>query len=172
MKGCMEHDEDFTRFAGNRWSMLVRSGVLLGCSLHEAEDLAQNVLARCYTSWERLAKTEDVDAYTYRILVNCLRDSRRRRWWGERPTADTPDRADPRDETERIDIEDSVHRALRSLSRGNRSVVVLRFFVHLTERQTAEALRISTGTVKSRQSRALAQLSTNEHLTALLGRRT
>lgn len=168
----MGHDEDFTRFAGNRWSMLVRSAVLLGSSVHEAEDLAQVVLTRCFVSWERLNKADNLDAYTYRILVNCLRDSRRRRWWGERPSADTPDRADPRDETERIDVEDSVHRALGSLSRVNRSVVVLRFFAHLSEKQTAEVLGISTGTVKSRQSRALAQLSTNEHLTALLGRRT
>lgn len=168
----MEQDPDFARFAGNRWSVLVRSAVLLGCSVHEAEDLAQVVLARCYASWERLATVDNLDAYTYRILVNALRDSRRRRWWREQPYAETPDRADPRDETERIDFEDAVHRALRTLSRANRSVVVLRFFAHLTEKQTAEALGISTGTVKSRQSRSLAQLSTNEHLTDLLDRRS
>jgi DNA-directed RNA polymerase specialized sigma24 family protein len=42
--------------------------------------------------------------------------------------------------------------------------VVLRYFVQLTEAQTAAALGINVGTVKSRLSRSLARLADSQHL--------
>ena len=48
--------------------------------------------------------------------------------------------------------------ALGRLPRRQRAVVVLRYFEDLTEAQTAELLAISTGTVKSQTSKALAKL--------------
>jgi len=57
-----------------------------------------------------------------------------------------------------------VHRAMAGLSRVNREVVVLRYFVQLSEAQTAAALGVPAGTVKSRLSRALASLAQDRHL--------
>ena len=48
--------------------------------------------------------------------------------------------------------------ALAALPRGQRAVLVLRFYEDLTEAQTAEMLGISVGTVKSQTSRALSAL--------------
>ena len=48
--------------------------------------------------------------------------------------------------------------ALATLTRGQRAVIVLRYFEDLTEAQTAEALGCSVGTVKSQTSRAMAAL--------------
>jgi RNA polymerase sigma factor (sigma-70 family) len=48
--------------------------------------------------------------------------------------------------------------ALRMLSPGQRAVLVLRFFEDLSERQTAELLGCSVGTVKSQTARGLAAL--------------
>jgi len=48
--------------------------------------------------------------------------------------------------------------ALMSLPLGQRSVVVLRFWLDMTEAQVAEALGCSVGTVKTQGSRALAKL--------------
>jgi len=59
---------------------------------------------------------------------------------------------------------DAVQRAMSRLSKVNREVVVLRYFVQLTEAQTAAALGIPAGTVKSRLSRALATLAADRHL--------
>lgn len=167
----MDRDEDFSAYVGARWSSLVRSAVFLGCSLVEAHDLAQTTLVRCYTSWPKVARADDRDAYVYRMLLNCHRDSRRRRWWGEHPTSSPADhvRADlgDADPAEALATTDAVHRALADLTKVNREVVVLRYYAHLTERQTADALGIATGTVKSRLSRALSQLAGNAHLADL-----
>ena len=44
---------------------------------------------------------------------------------------------------------------------------MLRYFVQLTEAQTAAALSVPAGTVKSRLSRALAALAGSDHLSEL-----
>jgi RNA polymerase sigma factor (sigma-70 family) len=64
-------------------------------------------------------------------------------------------------------IADAIHQALAGLTKPQRDVVVLRYFVQLTEAQTADALGIPAGTVKSRLSRALAALAGSDHLTEL-----
>ena len=48
---------------------------------------------------------------------------------------------------------------------------MLRYYAHLGEQQIASALKIAPGTVKSRLSRALAQLSTDLDLSELRGGR-
>ncbi len=163
----MDRDGDFSAFAAARWAALVRSAVFLGCSPEEAQDLAQTTLVRCYTSWRRVERADNRDAYVYRMLLNCLRDSRRRRWWGEQLTDLATMPAPVEDMTEEVATVDVVNRALGELSRVNREVVVLRYYAHLSELQTAEVLGIAPGTVKSRLSRALTQLATNTHLTDL-----
>ena len=163
----MEQDQDFSEFASARWGTLVRSAVFLGCTLEEAHDLVQTTLLRCYTAWSKVKKADNRDAYGYRTLLNCHRDSRRRRWWGEQPTATIPDHPSGVEMSEAVAVTDAVHRALSDLSKANREVVVLRYYAHLSEQQTAEVLDIAPGTVKSRLTRALAQLSTSVHLADL-----
>jgi len=162
----LDDEAEFAEYARDNWGTLVRAAVFLGCTMSEAEDLAQTTLVRCYTAWEKVASADNREAYVYRMLRNCLRDSKRRRWWGERPTERLPDSASP-DRTHHVDTADAVHRALDGLSRINREVVVLRYFVQLTEQQTADVLDVPTGTVKSRLSRALAQLAADHHLADL-----
>jgi hypothetical protein len=58
-------------------------------------------------------RTDDGDAYVYRILLNCFRDGRRRRWWTNAHRV--PDRSED-DRTELVDLADAVHRALTDLA--------------------------------------------------------
>ena len=110
----MGRDDEFAGLVRDRWPALVRASVLLGCTVAEAEDLAQTALLRCYVAWNRVRSAADRDAYVYRVLVNCHRDSRRRRWWGERPAEQAPDVAVD-DGTGRVDDLDAVRRALGRL---------------------------------------------------------
>ncbi|MFC5731046.1 MULTISPECIES: SigE family RNA polymerase sigma factor [Nocardioides] len=169
----------YAAYVEQSWPTLVRAAVFLGARPHEAEDLAQTTLVRCYTGWDRVSSAENRDAYVYRMLLNCLRDTRRSPWWKASQQYSDPQAVLDRPEThgagvrpdasEAVAIADAVQRALGSLPKAARDVVVLRYFVQLTERQTAEALGIPPGTVKSRLSRALAHLASNDHLLDLSG---
>ena len=160
-------DDEYAEYVTTHWRDLVRAAVFLGAAPHEAEDLAQTTLVRCYDKWERVSEADNRDAYVYRMLLNCLRDARRSRWWRSRVDHE-PDGV-VSDGSDAVAVADAVHRALAGLSKANRDVVVLRYFAQLTEAQTAEVLGVAPGTVKSRLSRSLARLAASNHLVDLSG---
>lgn len=157
----MRDDDDFASYMHARWTSMVRSLVMLGCSRHEAEDVAQSALIRCYVAWDRVAAAEDRDAYTYRLLLNTWASSRRRRWWGERPTAKTTE-VSASDPSPSVDLRMALAQALGGLSVQHREVLVLRFVADLSEIQVATVLGIPAGTVKSRVARAIARVDTED----------
>lgn len=167
----MNHSADaFSAYAAGRWASLVRAAVLLGCSHADAEDAAQSALVKVWSHWGRVQAAAEPDAYVYRILLNTLATSRRRRWWGERPTADLPEPTSGQaggrtaDDTTTVELRDAVVAALRELPPEQRQVLVLRYVADLSERATAETLGVAVGTVKSRTARGLAALD-RTHLT-------
>ena len=139
-------DLDFSSFASSRWPRLVRSAVLLGATEAEAEDVAQTALTRCLVHWARVRRADDVDAYVHRVLINTFTSSRRRRWWGERPSARLPESPAAVDWTDDIDRVDAVLRSLARLNQDQRIAVVLRYYGDLSEGQMALALGIAPGT--------------------------
>ena len=153
--GALPISMDFTTYVAQRRTRLVRTAVLLGCPRADAEDIVQTALLKCYRSWRRVARADRPDAYVHRVLVTTLADARARRWHGELPTENLPEEADDLDPTGGI----AVRRALAALSPEHREVLVLRFYADLSERDTAVALGVAPGTVKSRTSRALAALA-------------
>jgi len=167
-RGAVDVDEEYSAYVAARWPALVRSGVLLGCSVHEAEDLVQSTLVKCYVSWDKVAKASNQDGYVYRIMLNTHR-SNHRRSWREQPSDRLPEGA-PTDSSEAFGLVDTVRAALSGLSLDSRAVVVLRFFADFTDQQTADVLGIPVGTVKSRLSRALARLSEDPQLAEIIGR--
>ncbi len=158
---------DFAEYVAARRPRLVRTAVLLGCQEADAEDVVQTALARCLRSWRRVSRADSPDAYVHRVLLNTLHDTRGRRWNGELPSASLPEGAAAAAHEDGL----VVRRALASLSREHREVLVMRYFADLTERQTAEALGVPAGTVKSRTARAIAALSAHDDITALAGER-
>lgn len=159
----MSRDEEFSEFVAARWPRLVRSAVLLGCSPGEAEDVVQAALVRCLGHWRKVERADDRDAYVHRILVNTFTSSRRRHWTREHATAHLPEQPGS-DPTAAIDLADAVLRSLDRLNRDQRTAVVLRYYAHLSEQQTAAVLGVAPGTVKSRLSRALKALADDPHL--------
>lgn len=159
----MREDNEFAEYAAARWRALVHAGMGLGCSLADVEDLAQDTLVVVHRTWAQVRAAQHPDAYVSTILLNRFRSSRRRRWWGERPTEHVPDRVRA-DDTSEVPVRDAVARALSVLTPRHREVLVLRYFLDLTEAETAHVLGIPLGTVKSRHARALATLAGNGHL--------
>jgi len=160
----MADRREFDEFVVTRSSRLLRTAFLLTHDWALAEDLLQTALAKSWFAWGRLG--EDPEPYVRKILVNTYASWWRRHWRGETPTESLPDgRAHGSDPTSQIDDRDELWQALGRLPRRQQAVIVLRYFEDLTEAQTAEALRVSTGTVKSQTSKALARLRLDPDLT-------
>jgi RNA polymerase sigma factor (sigma-70 family) len=109
-------------------------------------------------------RSADAFGYTQRTLVNLHTDWWRRFRRRELVTSSPPERGDGTGHSGDIARRDSVVRALRRLTRRERAVVVLRYFLDLTEQQTATELGMSVGTVKSTNARALAKLRVSPDL--------
>ncbi|HEX4092832.1 MAG TPA: SigE family RNA polymerase sigma factor [Trebonia sp.] len=152
-----ESDEQFREFMRGRWPAMVRLAYGLTGDLGHAEDVAQGAFARAYASWDRVARTGDPDAYVRRIVINENNSRFRKRRVAEHLVDVVPERpgqaaADPLSDSE------ALLRALRGLGPRQRAVIVLRFWMDMSEAETAAALNCSVGTVKSQASRALAAL--------------
>ncbi len=149
---------DFDEFAAAAAQPLLRLGWLLTGDAEQAQDLAQNTLIRTYGAWHRV-RHDDALGYARRVMVNLHTDWLRRRPWREQPRAEVPDSGTGHDGGHGA-VEDraALVAALQSLTRRERAAIVLRYYVDLSEQQTAQTLGVSVGTVKSVCSRALAKL--------------
>lgn len=159
----MRDRADYTAYVTQRSPRLLRTAYLVCRDWATAEDLLQTALAKAWRVWGRIEK--DPDPYVYRILVNTHSSWMKRRWRGEIPTERPPDRPDEGDSATAADDRTELWAALGRLPRGQRAVLVLRYFEDLTEPQVAAILGCSVGTVKSQASKALAKLRIDPGLT-------
>ncbi len=147
----------FDAFALRASPSLLRSAFVLTGDRGHAEDLLQTTLWRTASRW-RVARLAP-DAYAHRVLVNLSRDRRRglRRRPVEQPASDVTVEVvvDPLDG---LIARDTMTRAVRRLPVRQREVVVFRFFLDLSVAETAAALGISEGAVKSHTARALGRM--------------
>jgi RNA polymerase sigma-70 factor (sigma-E family) len=156
-------EAEFTEFMHGRWPALVRLGYGLTGDQGLAEDLAQTALAKAYASWPRVRRAGDPDAYVRRIMLNANRSRFRKRRVPEQLT-DAPPEPGTAPEAPGHDDRPALMTALMRLPAGPRSVVVLRYWMDMTETEVAAALGCSVGNVKSQASRALAKLRISEDL--------
>ncbi|MGI8613859.1 MAG: SigE family RNA polymerase sigma factor [Nocardioidaceae bacterium] len=146
---------DFDEFVSAHALTLLRRACLLTGNRTAAEDLLQEVLERLYVAWPRV---DDPLAYTSTALTR--RAATRWRLRARRPEVELRDHHDVgigdgaagRAELDRLLV------ALAQLSPRQRAVVVLRYLEDRSERDTADALGVSVGTVKSQASRGLHRL--------------
>jgi RNA polymerase sigma-70 factor (sigma-E family) len=142
------HAEFEAFFAATRRDM-ERLAYLLNGSATSAEEAVQDAYVRVYRRWLHI---DDPGPYLRRAVVNACTSAHRRRavarrWQAAVATADSY-----------LDQPDELFDALRRLPARRRAVIVLRFYERLELHEIADALDVSTGTVKSTLHRALAQL--------------
>ncbi len=134
---------------------MLRLGVMLTGSTHDAEDLLQSTLSRLWVNWERVETARSPGAYARRALVNTFTSSRRRTnlevaWADGFDPADTP--------AQRVSTTDEAWAWLASLPPMQRAVLALRYYEDLSDAEIAACLDCAPSTVRSNAARALATL--------------
>jgi RNA polymerase sigma-70 factor (sigma-E family) len=152
--------EEFESFVSARGPSLLRTAFLLTGDRGKAEDLVQTALGRTWPKWASI-QAEPREAYVRKVMLNTYIAWWRRRWNAEDPTEQIPE-ATTREHDPAMSLD--LLTALAGLPKGQRAVIVLRYFEDLTEARTAEVLGCSVGTVKSQGARALAALRTSQAL--------
>jgi RNA polymerase sigma-70 factor (sigma-E family) len=148
---------DFTRFVSASSDRLLRTAWLLTSHREHAQDLTQLALAKTFAAWHRV-RHDDAEAYARRVMVNSYIDWWRRAPWRERSTAQVPEHNAVPDHAGTINERATLTAALAKLTRRERTIVVLRYYVDLSEADVAAQVGVSVGTVKSTASKALAKL--------------
>ena len=147
---------------------LVRLAVVLTGDRAAAEDIVQDAFLGLYRRWDKVPDMAAPLAYLRVSVVNGCRTALRRRsrlTFRFPAAADaTADGTDPDTgltesaETSVLLSEEqrAMAAALRTLPVRQREAVVLRYYLELSVNETAQAMGISPGTVKSTTHRALA----------------
>lgn len=148
---------DFVEFAASRRPDLRRFAYALCGDWHTADDIVQVALSRLYRAWPRIHRASAEDAYARRIVAHAAVDHARRPSRREQPVGEHHDEAGHARQPD-LDGGVDVLRALDSLAPRQRQVVVMRHWLDLSVEETAAALRISEGTVKSQSARGLSRL--------------
>lgn len=120
---------------------------------HFGRDAAAEGFARALQRWKKVSTFRNPQGWVYRVGLNWAR-SRRRKSRREVALVDSFDRSS----TPQTATDTRVMPALQRLSAEHRDVVIARYYLDWSEAEIADALDIRPGTVKSRLSRALAQL--------------
>lgn len=153
-----EGEREYVEYVSGRLPLLHRTAYLLCGDGHRADDIVQATLTSLYVNWKRASAADNLDGYVHRILVRRYVDERRLRW-SRVQLGDVPPEASAVAGAEHgVGEHDELITALRALPKGQRAVVVLRFFNDLSVEATAQALNCSVGNVKSQCARGLATL--------------
>ncbi|WP_211229577.1 RNA polymerase sigma factor [Nakamurella lactea] len=147
------------------WDSLVRLAWLMTGDQSTAEEVVADALVALHRRWDGLGTVANLPAYLRRSVINGCRSHGRRRVLerahlaneanvvariGDAPSAEAQ-------VLERFGRAD-VLSALAQLPRRQREVLVLRYYLDLSEGQIAETLDVSPGSVKSHAHRGLAAL--------------
>ncbi|MFC5958692.1 SigE family RNA polymerase sigma factor [Streptomyces pratens] len=149
---------EFHAFFERHYAELSRLAALLTGEADTADDLAADALLALWHRWDRVRAADHPVAYARGVVANLARTRirsavrERRRialFWSQREErVENPDVAGVVD----------VREALRGLPFRKRACVVLRHAFDLSEKDTALALGVSVGTVKSQTSKGMAEL--------------
>jgi RNA polymerase sigma-70 factor (ECF subfamily) len=162
-----------------------RTAYLLSRNAADADEAAQDAFVKAYRALGRFRRGAELRPWLLRIVANEARNRRRsavrrerltlraaadqgiacdasggRAGFARRPGMHRPGDAVPSPEAALLmrESQEQLLAAVERLSDDHRDAVVCRYLLDLSEAETATALGIRRGTVKSRLSRALEQL--------------
>jgi RNA polymerase sigma-70 factor (sigma-E family) len=154
-----KQERAFEVFVAESGDSLLRLATLLTSDTGLGEDVYQETLHRLAARWSRV---QNPRTFCRQVMHNIVIDQARlqRRQVRQIRLVDGHDDTDPRsaDPASAVELRSVLLDALRTLAPRQRAIVVLRYFDDRSENELAELLGVSTGTVKSTASRAMAHL--------------
>lgn len=170
IRSCLEGDRNAFGSLVTKYNVKVFNlAYSLTHNRETADDLAQEVFLKAYTSLSSFRFKSGFGTWLYRITVNHTRDFLRKAkkmqtvpFNDERPNEKTD--ADPLDRRIQADVSQqrrrTVRQVMRSLPEKHRTILALRDLQGLSYEEIAKILRIAPGTVDSRLHRARKLLRT------------
>lgn len=157
----MSDTTNFDAFYRRRYTHLSRALILAVGERDLAIEATDEAFTRAIERWPEVETYDNPEGWIYRVGVNWAKTRLRKRSATPTGLLDHDGSLDDLPEPELL-------AAVEKLPLKFRSVVVARFFLDWSVAQTAAALDIPEGTVKTRQSRAIRSLKrqlgdSNEH---------
>jgi RNA polymerase sigma-70 factor (sigma-E family) len=136
---------------------LTRLALVLVRDTQAAEDIVQDAFCGLHRRWSHVRDTDKALAYVRSAVLNGCRSEFRRRRSARGVPPDAPAWSA---ESAALAIEErrEVLLALTRLPARQREALVLRYYLDLSELETASAMRVSRGTAKSAAARGIASL--------------
>jgi RNA polymerase sigma-70 factor (sigma-E family) len=151
-----EQQASFVEYVRSRGPWMLRVALRLCRDRHNAEDLVQTSQAKLYAHWGGLPRVENLDAYVRTIILRTYIGDRRTGW------AKRVDLSPGPEDLPTTDVDHDTRMVLRDAVEGlaprQRATILMRYYLDMSVEQTAAALDITAGTVKSQTSRGLDTL--------------
>ncbi|MBQ0827523.1 RNA polymerase sigma factor [Streptomyces tagetis] len=147
---------DFETFFSRAYARLLAQLIMVSGSREDAEDALQEAFAEAYRAWDRIAGYDLPEAWVYRVAVQRVwKTTRRRRRGQERlPDLPVPVRASPQQSAEAREV-----LALLAALPPRQRITMVLFCLHgWSQSEIAEALRMTRGGVAANVSKARATL--------------
>ncbi|HEX6870492.1 MAG TPA: SigE family RNA polymerase sigma factor [Micromonosporaceae bacterium] len=154
-------DDAVTSLFSSHYGPLVRLAVLLLGDEGTAEETVQDAFVALHRNWERLRDQAKAVAYLRQSVVNRSRSALRHRGVVDRfLRRQAPEATAPAADVGALAAETTaeVLAAVAALPGRQREALVLRYYLDLSEAETATAMGVSPGAVKSHTARALTAL--------------
>ena len=159
VSGATTADQALTALYTAHYRRLVRLAAFLLHDRDSAEEVVQDAYVAVHRQWHSVRDLDRAEAYLRQAVVNGSRSRLRHRSVVERHTEPPlPDTASAECGALGLIERSAVVQALAGLPQRQREAVVLRYYANLSAAQTAHAMGISTGAVKSHTSRAMSAL--------------
>jgi RNA polymerase sigma-70 factor (sigma-E family) len=150
----------FEEFAATRMPAVLKFAAVLAGDRVVAEDLAQEVLVRAYSRWDKIGCLDRPEFYVRKMILNEFLSWRRRSWRQILPGAAAESASTAPDHAHVYAERQAVLAELGKLPGRQRAVLVLRYYEDRSDAEIAELLGCTPGTVRGYASRALAALRT------------
>jgi RNA polymerase sigma-70 factor (ECF subfamily) len=125
----------------------------------QAEDIAADSFARALARWDKLTTQGEPTAWVYTVALNAVRKRWHRRTAEHEALGRYEARTNPVGQEQQVP-QPEIWTAVRRLPDRARTAIALRYVADLTEREIADVMGISRGTVASTLSDARTRLAT------------